>query len=350
MRLPHDLTLTELRDLADVAVLIAAAADAGIFTELASGGAPSPPLGGVGEGGPPAADGASRLSGLTAEELAHRTGYDLRAVRIVLQALAEAGVLSEEGRRFTPTPRCREELCEPDGPGYVARGLPLWLRSIRAWTRLGEVLERGGPLEPRAERRSPDEVARFMAGMAAAPAERIRRLVELCLVRHPGARTMLDVGGGPGHMTRAFAERGVAATLYDTEEIIQYVVDAYGLDEVSGLTTAVGDFRTDPLPEGPFDIVLISNVLHIYPPDTNRALLARAAEVVPSGGMIAIGEFLRGRSRKAARFGVQMLVKSDGGDAYTEEEITEWLTDAGFSDAEVADLDPDRQLLTAVRR
>jgi hypothetical protein len=45
-----------------------------------------------------------------------------------------------------------------------------------------------------------------------------------------------------------------------------------------------------------------------------------------------------------------MLLKSQAGDAYSEADFTEWLDDAGFGEVEVRDLDPDRQVLTAVRR
>ena len=163
MQLP-DHSLAELRDLADMTVLIAAATDAGIFQSL---------------GEEPA----------TEVELAERLQYDHRAVRITLLALEEAGLLERSGDRFAPSERCRSELCDPGAPTYAGGGLPLWLRSVRSWTRLGEVLTRGGPLEERTRERTPEEVTRFMAGMAAAPRERVERIVDICLERHPSARS-----------------------------------------------------------------------------------------------------------------------------------------------------------------
>jgi SAM-dependent methyltransferase len=321
MRLP-DMPLADLRDMADLTVLVASAHEAGIFAALADVPA-------------------------TSDDLARRLGFDERATRITLLALAESGLLHRSGDTFTPSPRCRAELAEPGGPDYVGGGLALWLDSIRAWSRLGEVLVRGGPLEARSLVRSPKSVARFMAAMAAAPQDRIDRIVALCRGRHPEANSILDVGGGPGHMTRAFIDRGLRGTLFDTAEVLDHVEDAYGLNHLEGLTLAPGDFTADPLPPGPFDLVLLSNVLHIYGPDTNRALLRKTAGVLPVGGVVAVVEFLRGRSGKAARFGVQMLIKSDEGDAYSEAQISAWLTEVGFEDVRVDDLDADRQLMTA---
>jgi SAM-dependent methyltransferase len=323
MRLP-DLSLGQLRDLADVTVLIASAHASGLFQALA----PAP---------------------ASADDVARSLDLDVRATRITLLALAEAGLLEHSGGTFTPSARCRRELCDPAHPEYVGGGLPHWLESIRAWSRLGDVLRRGGPLEGRKGAREPEGVARFMSAMAAAPRERIERIVDRCLDRLPGARSVLDVGAGPGHVTRAFAARGLRATLFDRPEIVDHVREAYDLAGVDGLSLVAGDFTTDPLPEGPFDVVLLSNVLHIYGPHRNRALLGKAAEVLSPAGVVAVAEFLRGRSSKAARFGVQMLVKTEEGDAYSEEQVAGWLTDAGFGDVQVDDLDADRQLVTAAK-
>ena len=318
------LGLGELRDLADAMVLVAAAAEAGIFETLHAAPAAAP-------------------------EVAERMGFDPRATRIVLQALVGTGFVEAAGDRFRLTERGAAELGDPRSPGFAGRGLPHWLRSIRGATRIGEVLRRGGPLEKRAARRSPEDVARFMSAMSAAPSERIRRMVELCLARNPEARTVLDLGGGPGHASRAFVERGLRATLFDTPDIVSHVGDAFGLKAVEGLDLVAGDFNRDPLPEGPFDIVLLSNVIHIYGEDAVRALFETTAGVLAPGGVLAVAEFLRGRSGRAPPMGLQMLLKTEAGDTYSEETIGGWMEAAGLGDVRVDDLDEDRQLVTALR-
>lgn len=317
-------TLAELRDLTESTLLVAAAHEVGLFASL---------------GKEPADAGA----------LAEQLDLDGRATNIVCEALVELGLLDVDDGAYRPTPRCREELCDPERSGYVAGGLSHWLRSMRAWTHLDEVLHHGGPLEDRPASREEPRVARFMSAMASAPEERVKRIVDLCLERRSGAASLLDLGGGPGHMSRAFAERGVAATMLDTHDVVHHVTAAYGLGEVDGLTVLSGDFNTDPLPRGPFDIALLSNILHIYPPERNVALLKKVADVTTAGSLVAVAEFLRGRSGRAGRFGVQMLLHTDGGDAYGEDDIAAWLEEAGFGDVRVDDLDPDRQLVTALR-
>ena len=149
-------------------------------------------------------------------------------------------------------------------------------------------------------------------------------------------------------MSRAFVDRGVSATLLDTPDIVDHVMDGYGLRGVDGLSVVPGDFNQS-LPPGPFDVVLLSNVLHIYAPERNRALLARTFEALTVGGVVAVAEFLRGRSPRAARFGIQMLLHTDEGNAYGQEELSAWLLESGFAAIEVVDLDAQRQLVTAMK-
>jgi SAM-dependent methyltransferase/DNA-binding transcriptional ArsR family regulator len=319
-----DLSLGRLRDLADVTILVAAASDAGIFQALHR--APASPT-----------------------ELSEALGFDERATRITLLALEEAGLLERRGERFVLTERSARELGDPDAPDFTGRGLPHWLRSVRATTRLREVLERGGPLDPRPRTRRPEHVRRFTAAMSAAPRARIERIVDLCLERRPDAETVLDLGGGPGHITRTFVAHGLRGTLLDTADIVTHVVPTYGIDEIEGLEAVAADFNRDPLPAGPFDVVLLSNVVHIYDAASVRALFAKAARVLSPGGVLAVAEFLRGRSSRAAHLGLQMLLKSARGDAYSEAEIRQWMREAGLVDDRVDALDEDRHIVTALR-
>jgi len=313
--------LNDLRDAAELALTVAAAVEAGVFEELAAGAA-------------------------TPAELAGRRGLDARAVRIVLPVLAELRYVELRDGAYALGPAARAAGLGRGAGSPVAGALRNWLATMKDWARLDEVL-RGGPAVPSAGRAV--DVAVFMAAMAAAPAERVERVVARCLARRPGARRALDLGGGPGLYAREFVRRGLEATLFDTPEVVAHVREAYGLRAVPGLTLAAGDFFTDPLPPGPFDVVLLSNITHIYAPAANRGLFARAGEVLAPGGVLAVADMLRGRSPRAARFAVVMLLRTEAGDTYTEDDYRSWLREAGFRDVEVDDIEPDRQLVTGLR-
>jgi SAM-dependent methyltransferase/DNA-binding transcriptional ArsR family regulator len=351
----HDHSLLELRDLAESVVTVAAAVEAGLFRALADGPA-------------------------SARELADRIGLDPRAVGITLPVLAELGLTEPDAggdtddadgagdaSRYRLTGRGRRELGDPGSPDNVAGGLPLWLENLRAWTMLAEPLRTGRPVsragtgdgaedgaEDGVEDGAGDDasrrehIARFMAGMAAAPGERVSRLVDGVLARRPGAATLLDLGGGPGHIARLFVERGLDVVLVDRPEVVEFVRDEYALDRVAGLRTVGADLLEDALPSGPFDVVLLSNILHMLSPDQCVALLGKARAVLAPGGVVAIADFVRGRSPRAARFALVMLLRTEGGNTYTFREHEAWLARTGFHSPQLTDLDPERQLITAV--
>jgi len=317
---PTQLDLIQLRDGAEIAATIAAAAQAGITTALA--------------GGP-----------VETDRIAEDLGLNGRATRIVVGALADAGYAERSAAGFRLSEHGRQQLGD-DGAGA---GLPLWLMNLRAWVQLPEVLASGEPVEEGGTPTDDETLARYMAGMAAAPKERVERLVDLCLARVPDAALVLDLGGGPGHFARAFIERGARATLVDTPETVEFVATTYGLADTDGLKLVGGDFVDGTLPDGPFDIVLMSNITHLYPPAVNRRLIQRVAEAVRPGGAIAIADFVRQRSPRAARFALVMLLRTQAGDTYAEQDYHEWLGAAGLEDVRTDDIDPERQLITALR-
>lgn len=332
----EDLTLGELRDLSEATATVAGACAAGIFSALLEG--PASP-----------------------RELARRKNLSPRAVSILLPFLAELDLLEVDAQEYRLTPRARRTLADPSSPEYSAGGLPLWLANLEAWTRLPEVLTVGGPVgSPEAaaapgtgEGSDPDsrrkEIARFMAGMAAAPRDRVQRLVDGILTRKPDASTVLDLGGGPGHMSRAFLERGLRATLMDRPEVVDFVDEEYGLAGETEISTVGGDFLVDPLPRGPFDVVLLSNVIHMLSEEEAERVIRKAGEVTEEGAVIAVADFIRGRSPRATRFALVMLLRTPNGNTYTVEAHEAWFHAAGFDELDILDLDPDRQLLTAVR-
>lgn len=318
-------SLARRRDRAVTTAIVAAAAEAGVFRALGEG------------------DGE-------AAELAGRAGLDPRALEVLLPVLEELELAhAGEDGRWAPTEKARRHLCDPEADEYEAGGLPLWLHNLRGFTRLGEVLRTGEPLEPGGTRRDEEGLRRYMAGMAAAPRWRIRRIVDACLERVEDPKRALDLGGGPGLMSRAFIEAGLEATMVDTPETVDFVADEYGLAEVAGLELVAADFTEDPLPEGPFDVVLLSNIAHIYGPQTNRALVAKVAEVTARGGVVAVADFLRGRSPRAARFALVMLMRTEAGNTWSEDEIGAWMREAGLEDPRTVELDEERQLVSAVR-
>ena len=84
------------------------------------------------------------------------------------------------------------------------------------------------------------------------------------------------------------------------------------------------------------NLATLGHILHSEGEARSRALLRKVFEALAPGGTIAIAEFLVNADRtgpvNGLIFAVNMLVNTDVGDTYSFEEISGWLTDAGFAD------------------
>jgi hypothetical protein len=285
--------------------------------------------------------GALAPRGLTLEELVGQLGLERRATAGVVEALVEGGFLEHRDGRYALTEAARLLLVDTGNPAYLAPTLIHGRDLMVRWLQLPGILKG----EPPGERRSRFAPGNFIATMAISARASAPIVAARCLERWPATRSMLDVGGGPGIHARAFMARGVQVTILDVPEVIALVQPEWA--GVEGVRLEAGDF-TAGLPEGPFDLALLGNVCHIYGPEENRQLFRRVAAVLTSGGGIAIQDFLLGRSTNAALFGVNMVASTTSGGAWSEAEYREWLTEAGFVDITVEDLDgPERQLILA---
>src|SRR5205823_2714051 len=97
--------------------------------------------------------------------------------------------------------------------------------------------------------------------------------------------------------------------------------------EAAGIATIAADM-TEALPPGPWDGIYLGNVTHLFGPEDVAALLARVGAVLSPGGVLAVQDFVRGHSIRAARFAVSMLLATPAGDTYALDDYRGWLAAA----------------------
>lgn len=263
------------------------------------------------------------------EEVAGALGLDARAVYVVLSALAELGVLEEGGEGFRLREEHRAALLERDHPGYVGGSVVHRFELIGSWSRMGEILRTGEPVE---DRTVPDfgGTATFIQAMRRGAVAGAEEVSEAVLSRLPERARILDVGGGPGTNAEAFARAGARVTVFDRPEVIGLM---RGPLSEAGVETAAGDMN-EGLPEGPFDAIYFGNTSHMYGPAENRALFGRMRNSLAPSGLLIVREFVRGMSDEAALFAVNMLALTSGGGTYTAAEYEAWMREAGFESVE----------------
>jgi predicted O-methyltransferase YrrM len=159
------------------------------------------------------------------------------------------------------------------------------------------------------------------------------------VVRAVGAaevRRMLDVGGGSGAYSIAFAKANPELTA-DILDLGEVTLIAQGHIERAGMADRVrvraGDLRVDKLGEG-YDLVFVSAICHMLDENENRDLLGRCRDALRPGGRIVVQEFIlqadKTAPKSAALFALNMLVGTRAGSAYSEPEYAAWLAEAGF--------------------
>lgn len=278
-----------------------------------------------------------------AGELAARSGLDARATTAILDALVGLGYATCDQEGYRLTSDARDFLVDEDSGQFRRHSLAHNAHQLRRWMTLPQVVREGGPAP--ADPAEGRDLERFMGAMDDVSRPSAPVVVDTLLGAVPEARRVLDVGGGPGTYARELAHRGVATIVYDVPDVVELMTPRFA-DE-SLVEYLSGDVRCE-LPSGPFDGVLLANIVHIFGPETNRDLIARAAGAAAGGGVVAVFDFLLGVSPRAPMFAVNMLVATSEGRTYREGELRDWCEAAELTVESVTDF-PEReeQLLIA---
>ena len=288
--------------------------------------------------------------GVTAADAAARLGTNPRATEVLLNALASMDLLTKQDGVFRNAPAAARYFAagsrDNARPGLL-HAAHLWntWSTLTECVRTGTAAARGGG--------SGGETADFIAAMHRNAAERSPLVVRA--VGTDGVRRMLDVGGGSGAYTIAFAQANptLHADLLDLPAVLPIArshIDQAGV--AARVTLREGDLRTDPLGTG-YDLVFLSAICHMLNPAENLDLFRRALAALAPGGRIVVQEFIleadKIAPRFAALFAINMLVGTEAGSSYSEPEYAAWLAEAGFTSVHRVHLPGNTGLMIASR-
>jgi predicted O-methyltransferase YrrM len=171
-----------------------------------------------------------------------------------------------------------------------------------------------------------------------------------------GARQMLDLGGGSGAYSIAFAKAapGLHSEIVDAPEVLalanDYVRKAGLADRIS---TRAGDMLSVPLEAGKYDLVLLAAICHMFSPEENKQLIERAYAALAPKGRLVISDFVleadKTAPRFAALFALNMLVGTRAGSSYSEPEYAAWLKEAGFAESKRVRMPGPANLMIATK-
>ena len=146
--------------------------------------------------------------------------------------------------------------------------------------------------------------------------------------------------------------RAVVADLPGTLKITRRILREF---DVSGrVSTLAADVVRDPIKGGPYDVALLSNILHGEDEATDAGLLRRVHDAVNPGGLLVVKEHCMSPDRTepehSAVFALALLLGTRGR-TYSFKEMAGWIEAAGFRDLVEVPPEPPMtaSLLLAVR-
>ena len=149
-------------------------------------------------------------------------------------------------------------------------------------------------------------------------------------------KSTLDIGGGSGAYSMEFISKKpeIEATVFDLPNVVpitKIFLDKEGFSDK--IKTHAGDYTTDDLPKG-FDLVFLSAIIHSNSLEINQNLIKKCFNSLNENGKIIIQDWIMNKDRtqptSGAIFAINMLVGTEAGDCFTEQEVTEMLNSAGF--------------------
>lgn len=273
---------------------------------------------------------------LTAEEAAEKIGGEPRAAAMLLNALTAMDLLTKQNDRFANTETSATYLSK-DSQQYLGYMILHHHHLVPSWARLHESVQTGQPVRERASFSDPEVRESFLMGMfnnAMLIAPMLADVVDLSDRTH-----LLDLGGGPGTYAIHFCKKhpNLKATVYDlptTRPFAEKTIAQFDLSD--RITFQDGDYTKDENLGGPFDAAWLSHILHGETPEMCRKIVEKASAALLPDGILMIHEFILEDSRDAplfpTLFSLNMLLGTDGGQAYSKGELTEMMTAAGLRD------------------
>ena len=276
---------------------------------------------------------------LTSAEIAAAIAVREDKLAPLLYALINAELLTLDGSRFSNTAEANEFLVRGK-PRYLGSAHELYAQQWQQTSHTAASIRAGAPQARLTfEAASLDELRPLYRGFhagAVAAGRNLALLIDMSRSSH-----LADIGGGSGGLAIGACQvcPELRATVVDLPNIAPV---APGFIAEAGLADRIGSLGANvvaaPLP-GHFDAAVLKAFIQVLSPGDARAALRHVGEaMVPGGRIFILGRMLddtRLSPRDTVGQNLLFLNIYDDGQAYTERNHRDWLTEAGFDDITV---------------
>ena len=272
---------------------------------------------------------------LASAEVSVRLKSSSRGMERLLNALVAMELLVKADDKFANTSSAREFLSK-DSPKYLGHIIMHHHHLVESWSQLDQAVQSGRPVRKRSSFSDEERRESFLMGMfnmAMNIAPMVIPGIDISSRRH-----LLDLGGGPGTYAIHFCRHNpqLRATVFDlptSRPFAEKTIERFDLSD--RIDFQGGNYLKDDI-EGRFDAAWLSHILHGEGPEECKKIIQKAAAALEQGGILIIHEFILDNSMDGplfpALFSLNMLLGTDSGQAYSEQQLMDMLAAAGAKD------------------
>ena len=292
-------------------------------------------------------------SGTTNKQISRKLKLDEHACERLMNALVSLGFLKKQNQLFFNTSENFAFLSRksPDYLGGLMHSNHLW----NTWSNLTKVVRTGVSAHPdEINERGEGWLTPFITAMH----DRAKKQApqQLASIDLSEVNSLLDIGGGSGAYSMEFVslKPGLDVTVFDLPNVVPITKTFLEKEGFEGkVKTYAGDYTTDSLPAG-FDLIFLSAIIHSNSLEVNRDLIKKCFSSLNKYGRIIIQDWIMNNDRtqptSGAVFAINMLVGTESGDCFTEHEVTDMLSAAGFKDISRTELETGYSRMVAHKK
>lgn len=293
----------------------------------------------------------------TAIQVAEALKLDPEATERLLNALTSMEIVAKENQTYH-LPKSSHEYLTTGGSHSLQQWIQLSSDLYPVWGQLSSFIKSGILIKSIMEMLGSDP--HRMRAFTDAMHDKALKATWLIAREIPvgDAKTMLDVGGGPGTYALEWCKlhNHLKATVFDIAPVLDVTkiyIESYGMQD--RVDTKPGDFHKDDLGDSQYDLVLMANILHMYDADMGKALVTKAVKAVRPGGRIILHGFCTNEDQTGplddTLFSLNIGMLTEGGRAHPVQEKIDWLEETGASDIRHFRIDAiPTGVVTATRR
>ncbi|MCI0453503.1 MAG: acetylserotonin O-methyltransferase [Candidatus Dadabacteria bacterium] len=274
-------------------------------------------------------DGSSSL------EISKALSTNPRATELLLNALVALRILRKKRDRFHNTNSSLKYLVKTS-PEYFGGMITFEEALWNTWANLEKSIRSGKPArQTDMYQKTEVETERFIMAMHSLVNARGDARILSDMLDFSRAKTMIDIGSGPGTYAIKFLKRfpHLKITILDLPGTLKITKKVLKKEGVYGKIELLEcNYNSGEIPKG-FDIAFLSNIIHSENEEANQKLFRKVYRSLNPGGEIIIKDHILDPTLTSpavgALFSIHMLLTTKGRD-YSFRELKGWLIGAGF--------------------